>query len=477
MNVQGRHATLVWIALVLGLSSCAAIKTLDVCGERGPAPHDVNTRTDGDQTIEPSGLAATVGGGALVVFTSTDTLKGESEVRRTRLGSNAVSRPTCDTTGEPPFPVPNGEGGANFDSAVTASPTASGEAGIVVWREVLDGRFRLWAADVMNNGCIAVPLSVAPPVLIADPGPNTILGFVHAVALGPRAQSTSREQRYAISWWEMAPSDTQVLDAHIFGVVARFPLAAYSFQPTVHQPDGSKASLPPDGDIPSNHALVKLEDGTFGLLWYEHSVRHEEIRFVTLDDTFQVVAGPITLATQTTLVASDANISLAAAYDGSQILAAWVVADEKSGGHAYATFLNSEARLLRSERSPDGKPFRLGSTEEASETDLSIAPLNGGGFLAAWTERNTRDHAPGTHIRGIGFSAEGRVLFARGPCDRTDFTLSTERDGDQSKPQLATLDDQTILLLYTNLGGTDTNDPSGTGIRGTGLKPDNLFVR
>jgi len=68
-------------------------------------------------------------------------------------------------------------------------------------------------------------------------------------------------------------------------------------------------------------------------------------------------------------------------------------------------------------------------------------------------------------------------MFSRSACDRTDFALAPELDGDQSKPQLATLDDRTLLLMYTNLGGGATDDRNGTGIRGTGLKQEDLFAQ
>ena len=466
--------TLVCTAWVLGLSSCTLLNRVDACGERGAVPHDVNTRTEGAQTIEQFGLAATVGGGAMLVFTSTDTATGLAEVRRTRTGPTADSRPTCEVRGEPTISPPAGEQGASFDWPVTASATVSGESGIVVWREVRDGRTRLWGAMVTNNGCINLQ-GITPPILIAEPDPSSAIGFAHAVALGPRVPSPSTAQRYAISWTEETQSGTNDIGTHLFGVVTPLPLNAATFQPTVNQPDGSKASLTPDGDLPANHTLVKLEDGRFGLLWYENSSLGARVRFATLDDTFRVIAGPVTLTS--TPLPSGAPTSLAAAYDGAQILVAWVAPDEQSSEHAYATFLDTQARLLRSERSPGGSPFRLGSTDEATETDLGMTSLSGGGFLTAWTEHNTRESAVGTHLRGIGLSAEGRVMFSRSACDRTDFALAPELDGDQSKPQLATLDDRTLLLMYTNLGGGATDDRNGTGIRGTGLKQEDLFAQ
>ncbi len=464
---QARRASLALASgLALLMPACTLATAIDVCDRHGPAEHDVNQRTEGDQALDVESVAAIAGQGAMLALTSTNAA-GHAELRIARLDADGTSLPTCEMDGEPTIPWTRPDT-IGLDGAAVAFPPLAGDQGLVVFRERTPTQQRLWAIPLSENGC-PNSFGTTPPLLVADPGPGVFLGLAHVVAAAQR--------HFVVSWNEIERSGSTPIASRLLGRVVS-TTAPLSFLETRRAPDGSAAALPPDGDLPSNHTLIAMEDGHFALLWYETSVSRFRVRIAVLDDRFAVVAGP-TLLAEEAVTLLDAPSSIAGAYDGQQLLAAWTLPEGGVAGHAFASFVDTAAGLLSSERSPDGEPFRLGSIPEGgTETDLSVTGLAAGGFLVAWTERDVtgRTDPSGTGIRALGLDARGRVLFANRACERTDFPLALSYEGDQTRPSLATLGDGTLLFLYTNAGGA-SNDRSGTGVRGVGLRMPDLFPR
>jgi hypothetical protein len=444
---------------------CTFVTHVDVCDRTGPPEHDVNQRTEGDQIVEPQGLARVPGGGGFLVLTSTSA-SGVAELRRARLDADATSLPTCEMQGEPTVTSPSTET-TGADAAAVAFPAAPGEPGLLVHHERTASGERLWARPVSENGCTD-NFGATPPLLVADPGPGVSVGFAHIAPLGGR--------RFAISWVELSRPSPSSAEVHLYGRVLDEHFMTWL--ETRRAPSGEAVQIPPDGDFALNHTLVPMGDGRFGLLWYESSISRFRVRFAVFDDRFAVVAGPVLLHEANDVPLLDAPTSLAAAFDGAQVFLSWVLFDETDGGRAFGTFLTANAEFLRSERAPDGGRFRIGSLVSGTETDLSATTLPSGGFLVAWTERDAlgRTDATGTGIRALGFDAAGAVLFANRACDRADFPLALDFAGDQSRPVLTTLDDATLLFVYTSQSGV-SNDRSGSGLRGVGLRESDLFTR
>lgn len=453
----------------LGLSTilfagCGLVTDIDVCERTGRPEIDLNRRTEGAQFAEPGGLSRIPGSGALLAFTSATS--DTAEVRRARVSADGSSLPTCEVQGEPTVPALS-DARTTEGAAVAFGDMLSGE-GLLVHRDTrADGRQRLWARPVSENGCVD-GFGARPPLFVAEAATGAVLFSIHATPLGGT--------RFVISWTEFF-FDPARLEVHSAVMARVLDLRTGLFLPTHRARDGEAAALPPDGDVPIVHAVVAMGEGRFGALWYESAGR-TRLRFAVFDDRLAVVHGPIVVHDVRQRV-PDGLASAAVAFDGEQVFLAWVLGDERDGGRVLGAFMTADARPLSAERAAPGEwVFRLGSAGSASETGVTATALPGGGFLAAWTERDTTTSAGASEssVRALGLSRAGEVLFANRACERTDFLLALDADGSQERPLLATLDDATILLVYTNDGGV-SNDRSGTGLRAVGLRREDLFPR
>lgn len=439
---------------------CTVITDVDVCEQRGPAEHDVNTRSEGNQGFPHYPTIAPIGGGDAFIAFDSALPPALSEVRFMRVDSRGNAIRACDVNGEQSI----ASAAVGYDQSDIAFPRNPGErdSGVIVYRETgIGGRHRLFATEITEAGC-AIAGEFPDPFLVVDPAEGVQIHSPHVVSVG--------ESRMVISWVELDPASRR---SEVLGRVLQVD-ATGRFVPTVGGPGTEPDTLPPDGDPSGQHRLIFMGTNRFGMIWTEHGTGVTRVRFAVFDDRFQVVAGPIRLDERTGL--ADAGLSLAGAFDGEQFLLAWVLGTSETAGRAEASFVDAEARFLSSERSPDGAPFLLGPREVVgTETHLSITRLDGGGFLAAWALLDASATA-GVDTYAIAFERDGSVAFSTRACDRTHFPMNQDRAGDQQFPVVSTLDDGTTLFIYTN-GMGETSDRSGFGIRGTGLEASDLVVR
>lgn len=121
------------------------------------------------------------------------------------------------------------------------------------------------------------------------------------------------------------------------------------------------------------------------------------------------------------------------------------------------------ARIFNADRSAYGD-FVVNVTTANAQDLPSVAALADGGFVVAWADASqSADDPSGSAIRAQYFGAGGARL---GP----EFLVNTTTAGNQTRPQLATLDDGRVVCVWED-GSQTGGDTSGDAIRGCILDP------
>lgn len=165
--------------------------------------------------------------------------------------------------------------------------------------------------------------------------------------------------------------------------------------------------------------------------------------------------------------------------DGSLVVA-WS-SYRQDGSGSYDVF----GRVLSGEGDPAGDEFRINATEGLNRRSPALAPLNGGGFLAAWVSerqvgvKNNRD-AQGRALAGYGAPIFAVNLVARA-FDGLGNAVAPEAivsdTGWASGPVLKALGDGNVYAAWTRRSPVDPAsryDVHGRLIspRGTGVAPE-----
>ncbi|MCC6875987.1 MAG: hypothetical protein IT378_16890 [Sandaracinaceae bacterium] len=451
--MRGRGAAA--IAMVLA-TACTLVSHVDVCERRGPAERDLNARPEGDQTLSPSNaIVALPAGGAFVAWTSTT--EAGSVIRGALVNADGLLLPTCAADAEHPYSAREEQAA----SPALGAPTANDELALLVYRRrAAAGGYEIVGVPLTPGGC---PPSISPRPFVIASGPA--ISNPRPLALGGAEQ--------VVTWTTLEASGR----AHLLGRRFRLRLGADPIpRPTVNGPDGEAVDLvtPPA----ANGVLARLDDGAIALAWLEPETAGFRVRAAVLEQDLRVRAGPVViddLSLPSGLIPEE--VSIAIAFDGEQLLTSWMAGNDRNEPRVWAAFLTPSLQPLRAERSPEGEPFRLGSIDVAGETEVALARVAGGGFVAAWQESGTTAHEDrsGRGLRALALGQDGRVRFANRACDATDFPLNLAFESDQTLPALATLADETILAAWVTAGG-QTADRSGTGLRVVSLRPRDLFA-
>ena len=474
--------SLVLLALA-GLSSqaaCSVINDIDVC-ERAPASElQVNARVEGDQWVGHDSLAAMPGGGAFAAFASEVSAdpsdEGRTEVRGTLLDVGAAPQPTFEAENEYTYaPTTSAPGSLQRRSRPSVSaPDVEDGFGVIVYTTSDEESSQIEAVVIRGSGApSALTLPEATFTVSAEEGPTcavdgtTILRPARC-ALSPVAvplEPTDRvdlHRDYAFFWQAVS-----VPELGFHTSVVRGSLVRARYQAVEPQPARDQLSPGPVDILSATfvHDLVAIGvgEGRVMLIWATQEVRNTVVvNAMVLDSRLNVVVPTTEIGRSEE--ESRTPVSLAVAFDGQRVLVVWT---EGNGG----ALAHVVGRLVSPMAVPLG-PKRTLSQGEGSQRDPAATTLSArDGFAVAWeAEGDSRDEdGSGTGIRMMLLGADGVPIFANAACGAGDFQVNAEHEGNQRQPALTTLNDGTVVVMWSG------PDISGDGLHAVAMDPHTLL--
>jgi Ca2+-binding RTX toxin-like protein len=191
-----------------------------------------------------------------------------------------------------------------------------------------------------------------------------------------------------------------------------------------------------DGDTLSNPSVGVRDDGSF-LVAYQRSDNAGDTDIVgVIVNADGTVGAEFTIFSQTDDAGSP---EVAVLSSGDYVV---VYHDESSGDGANR---DPEFRIVSSAGAILGGTVI--SVDADDQTDVQVAALTGGGFVAVWTEENGDGNGDG--IRGVIYDNDGDL-------QGSIFTVNTSTTGVQFAPDVTALDDGGFVVVWddNNLGET-----------------------
>ena len=427
-----------------------------------PLEVDVNRDPTGDQRLRsPQSIAALPRGGALLAFSSVREGPATFQaVRYAVVGANGLIDKTCLNDMEI-------ELARNADLPVLAVPPTEDEQAMIAYGTGGLAGVELRVRNVSPSGCLGEG-GVGTESFVVRPGaPNISIRTLSAAALG--------NNRFALVWLEHE-GVPPVIQTRLSAAVVNYQEGTWSYVPSAVGETFGPLTLP--GDSRGPMMMIRGADSTVALAWFDIRYKAAIVRFAILDDLLNVVVPVRDVGTRSVdtmdMRGFDAAIDLAFDPVGQQYLVAWVLGDATDAPRVFGRMLDTQGRALRSQLSADGQTFRLGSLEHGSETEIAVESLRDGGFLAAWRESQAEGREDTSGLRAIAFDVGGNIRFSNRACDNADFPLNLSQKGDQRRPLLSRLVDDTMLVIFESEDG-ESADRSGSGIRARPLKPWHLF--
>jgi hypothetical protein len=452
------------------LPSCTLISAVDVCARGVPDDVEINVRAEGAQAVSGAHPAAALpDGGALVVFRSAlaadDDGMGPAALRVALL--DAEGRPaerTCDAPGE--YEIVAQQAGLRADEASIAMPgDADEEVGLIVYSVRSATGRTLRGVFVSRTGCRR-GLIGDQTFAISDTAPNNAASEMlpSVVWLGARM--------FLVGWTASSlvpPLEIRsVIRARVVRASATFTA---EFQPTVLDAAGASVAVSPSSAVQTGGLVTALGPGRAGISWSEQAGRTSVPHFMAVDDRLETLIANRSLdeVVYPDIVRIPNARSRGAAFDGSQIIVGWTGIDTDGRNRVTARYFDETGANLASPQSPDGAPFLVrDDVPPEDEGRVSMAPLEGGGFLVAMEQLGGGDGRVQS-ITARLFGPSGGSVFANPACDARSFPL-VESDGDVADPALERLADGSTLLVYTS-DGASGSDRSGTGVRAAVWQP------
>jgi len=467
------HVALVVACTVSGTAACSLTNDIDVCDRGRATTHIANRgKTDGAQWLSGPQAIAAVPGGALVVFTSD--ASGAPDNTRTRVhlarvGMDGAPQSTCETDGAQPV---GGEAEGIGRAVIASAPEE--ELALVAYTIRIPptglGTEQLMGAFVRHSGCAAgepFQIQVEAGIMLAAPT---------VIPLG--------EKSFLVAWTTtlgaVVPAE-RILRARIVQEVA--DLVPPRFLATELETEGETATLAVAAEPPVLVAGTALPGARVALLTHELGVATQSIVLSVYDDRLHLLVPPKVIWQAPNTHAEERFRSLHLAFDGEQLLAAWVARTGSEPSRIMGRFITEDGAFLRAPDAPDGEAFQIGSAEVGNEEHVAVAALAQGGFVVAWDEEGepgrADDSAAG--IRAVAFDASGGRRFSNLACGRQSFQMNESTAGSQTFPALAVLDDASVLSAWTEDEGSAMEpdrvaDPSASAIRSASFSDRILFA-
>jgi hypothetical protein len=460
------------IAAALLLQGCSLANAVHVCDPERPVEQQANVLTEGDQALTSAHALALLPNGRLAaVFTSKPPSSpqpdGEPELRLSLLGGDASPVPVCDAPNEVALVSASM---IHVTEAAIASSAVDGHASLVafVGQRVAPSVSPplVFGIFVTATGC-----QVAAPFQISTETPGLTSASAPAVA-------RIADDTFAVTWTEMLGGATNPYPVIRARLVRHQVADVVQFLPTVLDTSGGPARLVAAGARQYLTASAATGDGHLAIAWFE-SGEKSAVTLAVYDDRLQALSAPrpIFETAETSKSFQESQPSLAMAFDGAQLLVAWSMHDTGGSKRVLGRFFAPDGRSLSSPEQPDGSAFRFGTTDLGDESQVALAALDEGGFVAAWSEIGAPSHddGDGAGLRAAAFDASGARRFANRACDAGDFRLNGGVTGNQTLPSLVALPGGGLAAAWTD-DGHQGLDRSGAGVRAVALSKGALFA-
>lgn len=454
------------------LPACTLANAVNVCSPSEPAEQQVNVLTEGQQAVESAQALALLPNGRLAaVFTSkplmTTAPDGAPALQLALLGSDGSPVPACDTPNEVSLANPSSVHA--FEPAIAAAETDAQESLVVFSGLEASGPARIFGVFVGSTGC-----AVAAPFAISEASPGLTNSLAPSVArLGP--------ETFLVTWTELLGGATNPYPEVRARVLKHEVGSVVHFLPTVLDARGGPAALASTGARRYLTAVTATTPGSAAIAWFESGSKTQVV-VVVVDDRLAAVSAPPRAIFETPEASTDLQMSgpsLAAAFDGAQLLVAWSLHDAgaQNAKRVQGRFFAPDGRSLAAPDGPDGRAFRFGTTGTGDEAQVAVSALDEGGFVAAWSETGApgREDIDGAGLRAAAFDVSGARRFAGRACDALDFRLNGGTAGNQTRPALAPLPGGGLAAVWTD-DGRQGLDRSGLGVRAAALTKETLFA-
>lgn len=452
--MRGRANGIAWaLALACSSAGCTVVNDVDVCERNAHPEHELNRRTEGMQNLQSSdAVGAMPFGGGLVVFLSAVSASNpdRSEIRGTLIGPDGAPQPTCEQPEEFTYAEadPDGPAAQLRLAPVIAPPLTDDSAGLIAYlAQDADGNFEVWGRFVSGTGC---PFQDLPPFPISQDGPT------HGPN-GPAVVGLAPDDFLVV--WPSVPNDLTSTDGWVRArIVHADPLGA-QFLPTTPQPDGLPVDLTAGGQQVVFASAVVMEPDRVLVTWQVNETAGPVLWATILNGRLETQVGPFLLGQGQEGLPMGAGLDMA--FDGQQVLVVWIQRNANDIPQVWGRYLTPEGDFLTAPQAPQGGPFPVSPFEGASAAKPSVVALPEGGFVVAWEQSGSAD-ATGSTLRAMAFAPEGGPQFNNRSCDRTAFSLNLADEGDQTWPSLAQLEGGAIVSAWTDLGfnGPDRSDGS-----------------
>lgn len=452
MRTLGFISTLV----ALAATGCSVVSSIDVCDRAAPEEQGSNALPEGDQAVTlDRALGAWAPDRAYLVFAS-ETASG-FVIRSTFIREDGSPIAVCGADAEALLAETS-----VMAKAAIAAPQDVSEPGMLAFVDTVGGVPRVFAQYLRSDGC-----AVGDVVEVGqEASDEVVLEAPIVLALG---DSTFVAAWTAARFVGGLPVENTLRTRVLRGNEA---IGHLMFEGTAGSRAGDVVEVPALSFAPRGVTGVALGEGRFALLWSEIGSLTVGVSFAVLNSRLEtMVAVPIFEASEGGLrVPEPPEVSVG--YDGTQLLATWVVEDDSSATVLMGRFLTSSGEALRSADAPDGGAFRIAPIASGDQRSPAVVGLSRGGFLVVWAEGGA--DGDGSGIRAVAFDEAGTRQFVNPACDRNTFVVNRQTAGDQTRPAASQLLDGTVIVSWTDASRSG-RDVSGSAVQTTALSRASLF--
>jgi hypothetical protein len=186
----------------------------------------------------------------------------------------------------------------------------------------------------------------------------------------------------------------------------------------------------------SQASTAALNDGGFVVAWASNQ-EEAESGFGIHAQRYNAAGKPVGGELRVSSASHDqTQPSVAALKDGGFVVA-WSSAEAESGN------LDILGQRYDTAGGKAGKQFRVNAAKDNNQTDASVAALNDGGFVVAWTSDG--GDGSGRGISAQRFTAEGTKLGG-------EIGVNTTTANDQSEPAVAAFADGGFVVVWNSQG-------------------------
>lgn len=251
--------------------------------------------------------------------------------------------------------------------------------------------------------------------------------------------------------WEAAGSDPgRDVKAQVFGAIGTKQGAEFLVN-TLATSDGGTTAL--------SSATSGLSNGGFVVTWASTDPAHDgdqsAVKAQIFDNTGALVGSEFVVNTEAT--GNQARSTVTGLEDGNFVVA-WRTEDTSQDGFSFAL----KAQLFNNLGAPVGTEFLVNSESNRAQSDPSVTPLTGGGFVVTWVTEDTAQDGSGYAIKAQAFDATGVKVD-------DEFLVNTEATGYQTSPQVSGLSDGSFVINWVTQDASQ--DGSGDAIKSQIFSP------